>query len=87
MKQFELFFSLSDHYIKSESCFSVEHHVLALKRPPTIRATKAHQKFKSPELGKYMEWRFILNFSWNRRNKANIFGTLRPTKIKNIIFT
>jgi hypothetical protein len=55
------FLSLVDHYIKSYSfCSSVEHHVFVLKWPPTIRATRVHNKFQSQELGKYVELRFFI---------------------------
>jgi hypothetical protein len=48
--------------------------VFALKWPPTIRATGASKKIKSPELGKHTALQFLFYFSWNHQNKANILA-------------
>ncbi len=75
------FLSLSGHYIKSCSCFSVEHHVFALKWPPTIRATGAHKKIKSPEIGNIRSWDFFLleGNSWSLGTLILDRPTDRPT--------
>ncbi len=67
------FLSLSDHYIKSYSCFGVEHHVFALKCHPLSEPLEHAKNSNCQNSVNIQSWDFIY-FSWKRHNKADILA-------------
>jgi hypothetical protein len=63
------FLSLLDHYIKSYSCFSVEHHLFALKCHPL---SEPLEHTKNSNLQNSINILSCDFFPWNHHNKANI---------------